>query len=109
MTPTVQPMRGLSKRAQVQAKPKEFCVYSRARRTDPETSHKAAEFAKSQKAAAERQSIFQAIRSNGPMTAREIAEVTGVDYYEVQRRISEVAGLQKTPDSRDGCRVWGLA
>lgn len=81
-------------------------ITTRARRTDPETSHVAARFATSQKAASERLSIFLAVCNKGPMTAREIAHETGLDYIEVQRRISEVIGLQKTNVVRDGCRVW---
>lgn len=82
---------------------------TRARRTDSETSHQAAKFATSQKAASERLSIYLAVCNGGPMTAREIAAATGLDYIEVQRRISEVAGLQKTEAVRDGCRVWERA
>ena len=29
-----------------------------------------------------------------------------VDYITVQRRLSEIAGLYKTDDERDGCKVW---
>jgi hypothetical protein len=82
---------------------------TRARSTDPETSHQAARFATSQKAASERLSIYLAVCNNGPMTAREIAASTGLDYIEVQRRISEVTGLRKTEVVRDGCRVWESA
>lgn len=82
---------------------------TRARRTDPDTSHKAARFATSQKAAQERLSIFLAVCVGGPMTAREIAHTSNLDYIEVQRRISEVHGLKKTEAVRDGCRVWSLA
>ncbi len=82
---------------------------TRARRTDSETSHKAARFATSQKAASERLSIYLAVCNGGDMTAREIAHVTGLDYIEVQRRISEVAGLTKTKGVRLGCRIWSLA
>ncbi len=82
---------------------------TRARSTDPETSHQAARFATSQKAASERLSIYLAVCNNGPMTAREIAARTGLDYIEVQRRISEVTGLRKTEAVRDGCRVWEVA
>lgn len=81
----------------------------RARRTDPETSHKAARFATSQKAASERLSIYLAVCIGGDMTAREIAVMADLDYIEVQRRISEVVGLKKTEAVRDGCRVWSIA
>jgi DNA-binding FadR family transcriptional regulator len=84
-------------------------AHTRARRTDSDTSRQAAKFAATRKAEAERLAIYEAIRSGGPQTAREVAAAIGVDYIEVQRRISEVAGLTKTKDSRDGCRVWGIA
>lgn len=84
-------------------------AYTRARKTDSETSHQAAKFAASCKAEAERMAIYRVICEQGPMTAREVSAAIGLDYIEVQRRISEVAGLIKTKDSRDGCRVWSIA
>lgn len=84
-------------------------AHTRARRTDSDTSHQAAKFAASCKAEAERASIFCAIRDHGPQTAREVAKRIGLDYVETQRRISEVAGLTKTKDTRDGCKVWSIA
>jgi hypothetical protein len=41
------------------------------------------------------------------MTAREVADHTGIDYIAVQRRISE-CGLVKTGERRDGCMVWAV-
>lgn len=84
-------------------------THTRARRTDSDTSHQAAKFAATRKAESERASIYCAIRDHGPQTAREVAKRIGLDYVETQRRISEVAGLTKTKDSRDGCRVWSIA
>jgi len=78
-----------------------------ARRADPDTSYAAARHAVSGKAARERQDILGAITINGPMTAREVATDTGMDYIAVQRRISEVYGIERTGDRRDGCMVWG--
>ena len=80
-------------------------AHTRARRTDSDTSHQAAKFAATRKAEQERLAIYEAVRNGGDMTAREIAHVTGLDYYAVQRRISETA-LVKTTEQRDGCRVW---
>lgn len=40
------------------------------------------------------------------IAAREVAADTGIDYIEVQRRISEVAFIRKTEETRDGCKVW---
>lgn len=84
-------------------------AHTRARRTDSDTSHQAAKFAATRKAESERLAIYEAIRAGGPQTAREVAKRIGLDYVETQRRISEVAGLTKTKDSRDGCRVWSIA
>jgi hypothetical protein len=81
----------------------------RARNSDPVTSHIAARHAFSHKACQERTEIYLAVVSKGPLTAREIAEETGIDYIEVQRRISEVAGIEKTGDRRGGCMVWSVA
>lgn len=46
--------------------------------------------------------------SPGGLTAREVSKQIGVDYIEVQRRISE-CGLIKTDIRRDGCAVWRAA
>lgn len=80
---------------------------TRARRTDSQTSHDAAKHAVTAKADAERRAIREAV-SVRPMTAREVAAYTGIEYYEVQRRISE-CGLVKTDVSRDRCMVWSVA
>lgn len=81
-------------------------VETRARRGDSDTSHIAARNATSHKADLERAAILASIRANGPSTAREIAADTRIDYIEVQRRISEVAFIRKTEETRDGCKVW---
>ena len=39
-------------------------------------------------------------------TAKELVTLTGIEYYTVQKRLSEVPGLYKTDDERDGCKVW---
>lgn len=81
-------------------------VHTRARRTDGDTSRAAAKHATSRKADRERATIKQLVM-NSPrgMTARQVAAVSDIDYYTVQRRISE-CGLCKTDETRDGCRVW---
>ena len=82
-------------------------VSTRARNTDPQTSRDAAQHAASTKASAERIAIRQALVNFKPgLTAREIAAATGIDFYEVSRRISEVAGISRTGERRDGCAVW---
>jgi DNA-directed RNA polymerase specialized sigma subunit len=81
---------------------------TRARRTDSDTSHEAAKAAVSTKSDMERRAIrilFNELQRG--LTAREVANITGIDYIEVQRRISE-CGLTKTTDRRDGCAVWTL-
>jgi len=40
------------------------------------------------------------------MTAKQIAEWAGFDYYTTQRRISETAGIERTDARHDGCVVW---
>ena len=81
-------------------------VQTRSRNSDCDTSKTAAKHAVSRKADSERVHIKWAL-SNAPygLTARQVAYVTGIDYIEVQRRISE-CGLTKTEAVRDGCRVW---
>lgn len=80
-------------------------VRTRARLTDGDTSHEAAKNAASRKAAAERSIIRQCVWAYGSQTAMEVAKRTGIDYIEVQRRISE-CGLTKTAVKRDGRYVW---
>ena len=82
-------------------------VDTRSRSTDSQTSKDAAKHAASNKAANERRLICGVI-SREPMTAREVARVTGIEYIECQRRISE-CGLVKTGERRDGCMVWAVA
>lgn len=79
---------------------------TRSRSTDSDTSKAAAKAAVSRKADRERAAITLLVKNspNG-MTARQVAAVSGIDYIEVQRRISE-CGLTKTKLVRDGCRVW---
>jgi hypothetical protein len=81
-------------------------IHTKSRRSDSHTSHEAAKFATTGKAGAQRVAIVQAVKSakNG-LTAREVAELTGIDYIAVQRRIAE-CGLTKTEQSRGGCMVW---
>lgn len=80
---------------------------TRARRTDCDTSREAAINAGSAKAIAERATIRHCLKSfPDGLTAMEVSWRTGIDYIEVQRRISECDGLEKTPERRDGRRVW---
>lgn len=79
---------------------------TRARTGDPQTSKDAARAAATHAACQTRIAIRRAIDDHGPQTAREIAARIGVDYYEVQRRISEVGFIEKTAEQRGGCLVW---
>ena len=79
---------------------------TRSRNTDSETSKVAAKAAVSRKADSERQAIKAAVKASYlGLTARQVAMVTGIDYIECQRRLSE-CGLTKTKLVRDACRVW---
>ena len=81
-------------------------VQTRYRKTDNDTSKAAANHAVSRKASAERVAITAAVKSAVTgLTGRQVAVVTGIDYIECQRRLSE-CGLTKTEAVRDGCRVW---
>jgi len=85
-------------------------IDTRYRRTDPDTSKAAANHAASAKAVEERLAIHRALKDAPEgLTAREIAEVTGIDYFEVQRRKAETRGIYETADRRGGCKVWRAA
>lgn len=85
-------------------------IGTRYRRTDPDTSKDAAKHACCTKAADERLAIYRALKAAPEgLTAREIAEVTGIDYIEVQRRKAETLGIYETDSKRGGCKVWRAA
>ena len=80
---------------------------ARARKHDSSTSHDAAARTEADhKTHLQRQSIKAAVSYLDGATAREISRVTGIDFISVSRRLSEIAGLYKTDDERDGCKVW---
>jgi hypothetical protein len=80
---------------------------ARARKRDSNTSHDAAARAEADtRTHWQRQSIRAAVSRLGGATAREISKITGIGYIQCQRRLSEVPGLYKTDDERDGCKVW---
>jgi len=82
---------------------------TRSRTTDCDTSHAAAKAAVSRKADAERQAIIAVVKAACTgLTAREVAERTGIEWHETSRRISE-CGLIKTALRRGGCAVWAAA
>lgn len=80
---------------------------ARARKRDSSTSHDAAARTEADtRTHWQRQAIRAAVSELGGATAREISRITGIGYIECQRRLSEVPGLYKTDDERDGCKVW---
>ena len=80
---------------------------ARARKRDSSTSHDAAARTEADtRTHWQRQSIRAAVSRLGGATAREISKITGIGYIQCQRRLSEVPGLYKTDDERDGCKVW---
>jgi len=80
---------------------------ARARRSDSSTSHDAAARAEADyKTHYQRQAIRAAVSFADGATAKELVTLTGIEYYTVQKRLSEVLGLYKTDDERDGCKVW---
>lgn len=81
-------------------------VSTRSRSTDCDTSRLAARNAATHKANSHRAAIALCLRAHGPMTARQVALQTGIEYIECQRRISEVGGIEKMNEVRHGCRVW---
>ena len=84
-------------------------IHTRSRATNCDTSKDAAKAAVSHKASAERVAIVAAVKASYlGLTGRQVAMVTGIDYIECQRRLSE-CGLTKTKLVREGCRVWVAA
>ena len=88
-------------------------VLSRARRTDPESSHIAAANA-AQFAGTHAQRILAALDVISTGTAHEIAEAAGLTVVQVDRRLCELERVGKVrfltmpgrPLIRDGSRVW---
>ena len=81
-----------------------------SRNTDPQTSHEAAEKAKSFKCR-HIAGIYHALYVYGAMTPREIEPRTGleVDYIGIQRRGAEMERkglITRGPDVRDGMKIW---
>lgn len=81
---------------------------TRARRSDSVSSHiAAARHAATPRTHAQRAKIVETIKAaRDGMTARQVSLATGMDYYVVQRRISECEGIIKTDEMRGGVMVW---
>lgn len=91
-----------------------FTDAPRARRTDPETSQRAAKrsgiFAGGHKAI-----ILAALRQHGPMSPKRLFDFTGLDIHQCDRRRKEMLGDGLIKLHRDsagnvveeqGCEVW---
>ena len=81
---------------------------TRSHAGDPQTSRDAAVNAVSARADSVRKIIYQAIKASVSMTAREIAAQTGIDFVAINRRLSEVGGIKRNGERRDGCAAWVL-
>lgn len=82
----------------------------RARRTDVETSHQAAERA-TRFVAGHEAKCFGAIHDAGERgaTAKEIARSTGLSDVQVNRRLGNMGErgvIRRNGEKRDGCMVW---
>ncbi|MEB3196134.1 MAG: hypothetical protein VKP62_02925, partial [Candidatus Sericytochromatia bacterium] len=84
-----------------------FAPETRARATDPVTSHQAAERA-APAASGQRACVLAVLRQYGDLTYREIDQRLNW-HTGAQRRLPELERLglaRPTGDERDGCRVW---
>ena len=80
----------------------------RARRSDPETSHDAANRVDASKAKLQRNYIKHFIEVYGPSTVDDMAVASSFLKHELLKRIGEVLGIAPTGEKRGGFRVWGL-
>ncbi len=93
----------------------QLAIEFHARRTDPSTSHRAAERVK-EFAGEHHKLILAALNRQDGLTPYQIADASGLDYVAVQRRVSELAragqivadGERLGPSGR-ACRVWFIA
>lgn len=91
----------------------EMFAPTRARRTDPLTSHMAAERSESL-ASAHFAIIRAALRKHGPSTIYDLAEVSGLTHVQIARRLPEMDDAMPTDEtapspSGRACRTWKLA
>ena len=85
-------------------------LHTRSRRTDPETSHKAAARA-SQFATSHAGRILLALQLHGPRSAHGLSLVIGLSVVQIDRRLPELKRMglaDTTGDVADGCRVWAV-
>lgn len=82
---------------------------TRARRDDPESSHRAADQAeRSGRIGRQLEAALAAVRERPGLTSLELAEATGIDRYTLARRLPELArrGLVHRDERPDGIRWW---
>jgi CRP-like cAMP-binding protein len=85
-------------------------VAARARRTDPASSHIAARTVeRSGRAGQQRIRCGAAVLRNPGRTSQELCEITGIDRYELARRLPELReeGLIRNGEALRECRVTG--
>lgn len=82
-------------------------IGQRYRNTDPATSKDAA-IAATQPGSIEQRAMILAELQASPdgWTGKELAHRLRIDYHSIQRRISEVKGIYRTGEKRDGAMVW---
>lgn len=94
----------------------ELSMAPRARRSDPATSHRAAESMVASAEAQRERIYWSLIRAGGPLTADEIAVREGLSMEQVCRRLPELARvgrleqLEATRPTRTGrpAQLWQL-
>lgn len=85
-----------------------FVDTPRSRRSDPETSHLAAERIKSSgKLGCQQAAVLAAVREWPGMTAVELAHLAKMDRYAVSRRTAELAGVKIRRGPARACTVNG--
>ena len=80
---------------------------TKARNSDPATSHEAAKNAATSRAAKQRLYMTAMLQERGGMTCKELSQATGIPYEDVKRRSSEI-GAYRTGEVRGGCGVLAV-
>jgi hypothetical protein len=81
---------------------------ARARRTDPQTSHDAANSVTLDCMSDQRTAIYSLLKINGPSTVKELTKWLCLNSHQIGKRIGEIKGIQPTGEVRGKCRVWAL-
>ena len=87
-------------------------VFEHHHARDPETSKEAAEtMIKSGKMARQCKEILFLFREYAPITAKQLSKRSGVDYWKISRRTSDLERgnhIHRTGEKIEGCAVWVL-